>query len=163
MDHSAPEGGPPPLLSLPLYPWPCRQPQLIPALAFVYLQVLKLGEWEPRRELPPPRFRLTATWTVGALGLGWASSAFGAWSLGPGSEPRPWQLRRFKSMGWKVLKVTAGASRLPVSTESFLSDGRPFCCPFLPSEGPHGPLAGGLGSAPRTGTVMTAGEMQEGC
>lgn len=64
-----------------------------------------------------PRFPLTTVPTAGALGPGWASSAFGAWGLGPGSELRPGQLLLVKSKGWKVLKVGAGALRLPVSAK----------------------------------------------
>lgn len=69
----------------------------------------------------PLRFPLTTAWPAGPLGLGQASS--GAWSRGPRSKPGPWQPLRVKSRGWKVLKVMAGASRLPVSTEKFLSQG----------------------------------------
>ena len=65
----------------------------------------------------PAGFPLTAVWTAGTLGLGWASSAFRAWILGPWSKPRSWQLLRGSSRGWKVLKVGAGALPLPVSTK----------------------------------------------
>lgn len=56
-----------------------------------------------------PRPPLTIVWTAGALGLGWASSAFRAWNLGLGSKPGPWQLLLVKSKGWKVLKVDVGS------------------------------------------------------
>lgn len=84
--------------------------QLIPALASVPLQALTRGTVGAEEGATPPRFPLTAGCTAEALGLGWASWAFRAWSLGPGSKPRLWQLLRFKSMGWKVLKVMVGAS-----------------------------------------------------
>lgn len=63
-----------------------------------------------------PRFPLTAV-TARALGPGWASSAFGAGGLGPGSKLRPGQLLLVKSEGWKVLKVGAGSLRPPVSAK----------------------------------------------
>ena len=86
----------------------------------------------------PPRFPLTTAWTAGPLGLGQAPS--GAWSRGPRSKPGPWQLLRFKSRGWKVLKVMAGASRLPVSTERFLSQGlRLSLPPTIPRGSGSGP------------------------
>ena len=96
--------------TLPLGPWLCRQTQLIPALASVRLQALTRGRVGAEEGATPPRFPLTAACAAEALGLGRASSAFRAWSLGPGSKPRPWQLLRFKSRGWKVLKVMVGAS-----------------------------------------------------
>lgn len=64
-----------------------------------------------------PRFPLTTVSTAGALGPSWASAAFGAWGLGPGSKLRPGQLLLVRSEGWKVLKVGAGALQLPVGAK----------------------------------------------
>lgn len=121
MGHSATGGGAPHLLALPLGPPPWRQPLLIPALASVHLQAHPRGRGGVEEGAAPRRFPLTTAWPAGPLGLGQASS--GAWSRGPRSKPGPWQPLRVKSRGWKVLKVMAGASRLPVSTERFLSQG----------------------------------------
>ena len=140
MGHSAPGGGAPHLLALPLGPRPWRQPLLIPALASVHLQAHPRGRAGVEEGAAPRRFPLTTAWPAGPLGLGQASS--GAWSRGPRSKPGPWQLLRFKPRGWKVLKVMAGASRLPVSTERFLGQGLRLSLPptTLPGSGSGPPL-----------------------
>lgn len=97
-----------------------------------------------------PRFPLTVASTAGVLGPGWASSAFGAWSLGPGSKLEPGQLLLVKSKGWKVLKVGAGALRLPVGAQrpagaSQWGAASPRCPPRPQAEGPGRPPTGDLG------------------
>lgn len=95
-------------LPLSSWPQPCGQPRLMPGSplsALVHLPILTGWGMGAEEDAVPAGVPLTAVWTAVTLGLGWSSSASGAWSKATSRQP----LR-----GWKVLKVGGGALLVPV-------------------------------------------------
>lgn len=98
--------------SLPPCPSPAGGPRsslVSLCSALVHLLILTGGGMGAEEDAVPAGVPLTAAWTAVTLGLGWASSAFGAWSKTTSRQPL-----RVNSMGWKVLKVGGGALLVPV-------------------------------------------------